>query len=73
MTSSEFEPNKHLTPTQLVERWKGTPFPVSLVTLARWRRVKRGPVFIRAGHSNTRVFYPITDLELYEQPLTPLS
>lgn len=68
-TSSDFRPEDHLTPLQLVERWKDTPFPVSLVTLARWRRVERGPRFIKAGHNSTRVFYPMTAVQDYEQTL----
>lgn len=70
-TSFDFDPNAHLTPAQLAERWKDSPFPASLVTLARWRRAGRGPEFIRAGHSEaekapTRVFYPIEAVEAYE-------
>lgn len=71
MTSSEFVLEEHLTPSQLVERWRDTPFPVSLVTLARWRRANTGPEFIKAGHRNTRVFYPISKVEAWEQTLVP--
>lgn len=71
MTTSfdQFDPGQYLTPAQLVERWKGTAFPVSLVTLARWRRVKRGPEFIKTGHNDQRVYYPLTGIESYEQTL----
>jgi hypothetical protein len=69
MHSSEFRPEEHLTPSQLVDRWRDSPFPVSLVTLARWRRVKRGPSFVKAGHNGTRVFYPLTEVQAYESTL----
>lgn len=65
---SEFNPDEHLTPAQLVGRWRDTPFPVSLVTLARWRRAKRGPAFIKMGHA-ARIFYPIHEIESYEQTI----
>lgn len=71
MTSSDFNPAEHLTPLQLVDRWKDTPFPVSLVTLARWRRAKRGPTYIKAGHNGIRVYYPVADVQAYEQTLVP--
>jgi hypothetical protein len=74
MTFSDFRPEDHLTPQQLVERWKATPFPVALVTLARWRGDGRGPAFVKAGHNSTRIFYPISAVEAYEQTLyTPNS
>lgn len=67
MTSfSEFDPSQHLTPAQLVERWKDTPFPTTLVTLARWRGAGKGPAFIRAGHNGKRVFYPLSAVASYE-------
>lgn len=65
-TLSDFDSAAHLTPVQLVERWKDTPFPVSLVTLARWRRAGKGPAFIRAGHSGNRVYYPMTEVLNHE-------
>ncbi len=69
-TSFDFDPEQHLTPAQLVDRWHDTPFPVSLVTLARWRRVDRGPKHIKAGHAS-RIFYPIAAIEAYETTLSP--
>jgi len=69
-TSFEFDPAQHLTPAQLVARWEDTPFPVSLVTLARWRRVARGPKHIKAGHSS-RIYYPIAAVMAYESTLSP--
>lgn len=71
MTSSDFVLEDYLTPSQLVERWKDTPFPVSLVTLARWRRANTGPAFIKAGHKNARVYYFIKAVEVYEHGLVP--
>lgn len=65
----DFDPAQHLTPAQLVERWKHTPFPRSLGTLARWRRAGREPKFIKAGHSDQRVYYPLTAVESYEATL----
>jgi len=53
-TSSEF-----LTDAQLAARWQ-----IHRQTLIRWRREKIGPPFVRI---NTRVLYPITGVEQYEQ------
>lgn len=66
-----FNPDQHLSPAQLVERWADSPFPISLVTLARWRRSGHGPAFIKAGHRDSRVFYPVSAIEQYESTLTP--
>ena len=66
-----FDPDQHLSPVQLVERWSNSPFPVSLVTLARWRRSGHGPAFVKAGHRDSRVFYPLSAIEQYESTLTP--
>lgn len=71
MTLSDFDPAGYLTPAQLVERWKDTPFPASLVTLARWRRVGRGPRFVRGGHNDNHVFYPLAEVEAHEQSIVP--
>jgi hypothetical protein len=69
MILSDFDPSLYLTPAQLVERWKDSPFPASLVTLARWRRVGRGPRHIRGGHNDISVFYSLREVEAYEQTL----
>lgn len=56
----------HLTPEELVRRWRGR---VTLKTLRNWRsgRYKTGPGFIRLWEPNGPVLYPIEEVDLYEQ------
>jgi hypothetical protein len=56
----------HLTPEELVRRWRGR---VSIKTLRNWRsgRFKTGPGFIRLWEPNGKVIYPIEEVEKYEQ------
>lgn len=68
MSSFDFNREDYLSPAELVERWRATPFPVSLVTLARWRRIRRDPQFIKAGH-NGRVYYPLEAIRAYESTI----
>ncbi len=56
-TSSEF-----LTDAQLAARWQ-----IHRQTLIRWRREKIGPPFVRI---NTRVLYPLAEVEQYEKANT---
>lgn len=69
MTSSDFNPSDHLTSQQLVDRWRDTPFPVSLITLSRWRTAGKGPYYIRAGHCGARVYYPLHSIVEWENNL----
>ena len=57
--SEEF---KHLTQSQLAERWGLKPN-----TLRDWRWKKRGPQFVKLGG---KVVYPLDEVERYEQRLT---
>lgn len=53
----------HLTPEELVERWRNE---VALGTLANWRYANppKGPVWIKVG---TKVLYPVAEVEKYER------
>jgi len=55
----------HLTPQELVARWRGR---VTLKTLRNWRsgRYKTGPAFIRLWEPNGPVLYPLQEVEKYE-------
>ena len=53
--------SNYLTPTELVERWRGV---VTLSTLDNWRSLGRGPRYFRAGG---RVLYPVQEVEAFEQ------
>lgn len=50
----------HLTPTELVARWKGV---VKAQTLAHWRNKRQGPPYEKFGKA---VLYPIAELEAWE-------
>jgi hypothetical protein len=63
-------PSDHLlddyyTPTQLVEKWRGTVYSVSALTLTRWRRLGKGPDFIRVGEAK-HVYYPKASVAAFE-------
>ena len=66
MTSSDHMLNDYYTPTQLVEKWRGTVYSVSALTLTRWRRLGKGPDFIRVGEAG-HVYYPKTSVAAFEQ------
>ena len=74
MTFSDFNREEHLTPQELVQRWTSTACPVSLVTLARWRRLKQAPAYIKVGRGPGRVYYPLSAIEAYEDSIvtTPI-
>lgn len=52
-------PVKHLNQIELSRRWSLSPR-----TLERWRWLKTGPAWLRAGG---RVLYRLEDIEEYEQ------
>lgn len=56
----------YYTPTQLVEKWRGTIYAVSILTLTRWRRLGKGPDFIRVGEAG-HVYYPKDAIAAFEQ------
>lgn len=51
---------KFMTPAQLSARWGGA---FAIQTLANWRSIGKGPVFVTA---NNRVLYPIPGVEKWE-------
>jgi hypothetical protein len=55
-----------LTPGELVKRWEKSLYPVSHVTLSRWRRDAKGPKFIKIGAAG-RVFYLLESVVEFEQ------
>lgn len=69
MSFSDFNRGEHLTPQELVARWSGTACPVSLVTLARWRRLKQAPAYVKVGRGPGRVFYHLDAIRAYEDSI----
>lgn len=68
MTFSDFRVEEHLTPQQLELRWSKTINPVSVVTLSRWRRLRKGPSYVKIGGAG-HVYYPISEIEAYEDSI----
>ncbi len=66
MISSDLDRQKLLTPGELVKRWEQSLYPVSNVTLSRWRRDLKGPKFIKIGAAG-RVFYLLDSVQEFEQ------
>lgn len=66
MTSSELNRAQLLSPTELLDRWRSSLYPVSNVTLTRWRREGRGPEFVKIGVAG-RIYYKIDSVKEYEQ------
>lgn len=64
--SQTLEREHLLTPSELVKRWEKSLYPVSNVTLSRWRRDNRGPDFIKIGAAG-RVFYLLESVISFEQ------
>jgi hypothetical protein len=65
MISSELDRSELLTVADLLKRWEGSLYPVSPVTLARWRRDRRGPEYVKIGASG-RIFYLLDSVIEYE-------
>lgn len=65
MTSSDIDRSQLLTVNELVARWKSSLYPVSPITLARWRRDDRGPRYIKIGAAG-RIFYFLDSVQQYE-------
>lgn len=66
MTSSDLSDQRLLSAAELVKRWEKSHYPVSNVTLARWRRDGRGPSFIKVGAAG-RIFYLFDSVLEFEQ------
>lgn len=60
MGKSSKEPADHLTPVEVVTRWKHT---VTMATLANWRSNGSGPKYLKIGG---RVLYRRADIEAWE-------
>jgi hypothetical protein len=63
--SPDLDRSNLLTPSELVKRWEQSLYPVSNVTLSRWRRDDRGPNFIKIGAAG-RVFYLLDSVKEFE-------
>lgn len=63
--SNQLDRSKLLTPGELVKRWEQSLYPVSNVTLSRWRRDDKGPRFIKIGAAG-RVFYLLESVQEFE-------
>ena len=63
--SNQLDRSRLLTPGELVERWEQSLYPVSNVTLSRWRRDDKGPKFIKIGAAG-RVFYLLESVQEFE-------
>lgn len=66
MIFSEVDRSSLLTATELVKRWEVSLYPVSPLTLARWRRRGYGPQFIKIGAAG-RVFYSLESIQQFEE------
>lgn len=66
MISSDLADQRLLSAAELVKRWEKSHYPVSNVTLARWRRDGRGPSFIKVGAAG-RIFYSLDSVVQFEQ------
>lgn len=63
--SNQLDRSKLLTPGELVKRWEQSLYPVSNVTLSRWRRDSKGPKFMKIGAAG-RVFYLLESVVEFE-------
>jgi hypothetical protein len=63
--SNLLDRSKLLTPGELVKRWEQSLYPVSNVTLSRWRRDNKGPKFMKIGAAG-RVFYLLESVVEFE-------
>lgn len=63
--SNQLDRSRLLTPGELVKRWEQSLYPVSNVTLSRWRRDDKGPRFIKIGAAG-RVFYLLESVQEFE-------
>jgi len=63
--SPDLDRSNLLTPSELVKRWEQSLYPVSNVTLSRWRRDEKGPTFIKIGAAG-RVFYLLDSVKEFE-------
>lgn len=62
---SKIDRSSLLTANELVQRWKDSLYPVSLLTLARWRKRAYGPKFVKIGAAG-RIFYSLESVQQFE-------
>lgn len=65
-TLSDLSRSQLLAPSELLDRWSSSLYPVSNVTLTRWRREGRGPDFVKIGAAG-RIYYRLDSVKEYEQ------
>ena len=65
-TLSDLSRSNLLSSAELLRRWSSSLYPVSNVTLTRWRREGRGPDFIKIGAAG-RIYYKLDSILEYEQ------
>lgn len=63
---SDMDRSSLLTAPELVKRWEDSLYPVSPLTLARWRRRNYGPKFVKVGAAG-RIFYSLESIERFEE------
>jgi len=66
MNLSEISRSQLLTVDELTQRWVNSLYPVSPITLARWRRDNRGPNFIKIGAAG-RIYYLLESILEFER------
>jgi hypothetical protein len=65
MNLSEISRSQLLTVDELTQRWVNSLYPVSAITLARWRRDSRGPKFLKIGAAG-RIYYLLESILEFE-------
>lgn len=66
MNLSEISRSQLLTVDELTQRWVNSLYPVSPITLARWRRDDRGPRFLKIGAAG-RIYYLLDSILEFER------
>lgn len=66
MNLSEISRSQLLTVDELTQRWVNSVYPVSPITLARWRRDSRGPKFLKIGAAG-RIYYLLDSILEFER------
>lgn len=60
---------QHLTPKQLADRLGGPDDGVTVETLREWRKLGRGPAYIRGESRGDKatILYPLAEVEAWEK------
>lgn len=67
---TELPDQELLTSQHAAEFLGGTARPISLSTLAYWRRTRQGPAFVRIGKS---IRYRVSELRAFQQVTPAIS